>query len=73
MGLIADATGNIRFAFFFLVFMMLIPIPILLTKVDVDQGREDARAYVRQREDWEDAHGSREDYERLVSGSEYEA
>ncbi|KAF8321216.1 autophagy-type protein 22 [Clavulina sp. PMI_390] len=46
VGIIADATGNIRYAFFFLVFMMLIPIPILRT-VDMAGGRRDAQKYIR--------------------------
>ncbi|KIO32368.1 hypothetical protein M407DRAFT_108487 [Tulasnella calospora MUT 4182] len=45
VGLIADATGNIRFAFFFLFFMLLVPVPILLGAVDVERGREDAARY----------------------------
>ncbi|KAG8943959.1 Autophagy protein 22 [Tulasnella sp. 408] len=45
VGLIADATGNIRFAFFFLFFMLLVPVPILLGAVDVAKGREDAARY----------------------------
>ncbi|EGO23241.1 hypothetical protein SERLADRAFT_472117 [Serpula lacrymans var. lacrymans S7.9] len=44
VGLIADATGNIRYAFFFLVFMIWLAVPILLS-VDVDRGRRDARNY----------------------------
>jgi len=42
VGLIADATGNIRFGFFFIVIMMWLSVPVLLT-VDVEQGRIDAR------------------------------
>ncbi|KAG8944675.1 Autophagy protein 22 [Tulasnella sp. 424] len=45
VGLIADATGNIRYAFFFLFFMLLVPVPILLGAVDVERGREDAARY----------------------------
>ncbi|KAI0942695.1 hypothetical protein AcW1_003257 [Taiwanofungus camphoratus] len=44
VGLIADTTGNIRYAFFFLVFMIWLGIPILMS-VDVERGREDARKY----------------------------
>jgi len=44
VGLIADATGNIRYAFFFLVFMIWLAVPILMS-VDVEKGRNDARAY----------------------------
>lgn len=42
VGLIADATGNIRYAFFFLVFMVWLAVPVLLS-VDLERGREDAR------------------------------
>lgn len=44
MGLIADITGNIRYAFFFLVFMVWLAVPVLIS-VDVERGREDARDY----------------------------
>ncbi|PCH34818.1 MFS general substrate transporter [Wolfiporia cocos MD-104 SS10] len=44
VGLIADTTGNIRYAFFFLVFMIWSAVPILMN-VDVARGREDARQY----------------------------
>lgn len=44
VGLIADTTGNIRYAFFFLVFMVWSAVPFL-AGVDVERGREDARAY----------------------------
>ena len=44
VGLISDLTGNIRFAFFFLVFMIWLAVPILMI-VDVEQGRKDAQAY----------------------------
>lgn len=44
VGLIADGTGNIRYAFFFLVFMVWLAVPILMT-VDVEKGISDARAY----------------------------
>jgi len=44
VGLISDLTGNIRYAFFFLVFMVWSAIPILMW-VDVEQGRKDAQAY----------------------------
>ncbi|EIW74238.1 MFS general substrate transporter [Coniophora puteana RWD-64-598 SS2] len=42
VGLISDATGNIRYAFFFLVVMVWAAVPILLS-VDVERGRRDAR------------------------------
>ncbi|KDR72926.1 hypothetical protein GALMADRAFT_252271 [Galerina marginata CBS 339.88] len=44
VGLIADVTGNIRYAFFFLVFMVWLAVPILMS-VDVDRGRKDAQEY----------------------------
>jgi len=44
VGLIADMTGNIRYAFFFLVFMIWIAVPVLMS-VDVERGRKDAREY----------------------------
>ncbi|KIP01454.1 hypothetical protein PHLGIDRAFT_32542 [Phlebiopsis gigantea 11061_1 CR5-6] len=44
VGIIADTTGNIRYAFFFLTFMVWSAVPILL-HIDVDQGRRDATTY----------------------------
>lgn len=44
VGLIADMTGNIRYAFFFLVVMIWLAVPVLMS-VDVQKGREDARVY----------------------------
>ncbi|KAI0773147.1 autophagy-type protein 22 [Trametes elegans] len=44
VGLIADTTGNIRYAFFFLVAMIWAAVPILMS-VDVERGREDAQRY----------------------------
>ena len=44
VGLIADSTGNIRYAFFFLVIMVWLAVPVLLS-VNVDQGRIDAQTY----------------------------
>ena len=44
-------TGNIRYAFFFLVVMIWLAVPLLMS-VDVQKGREDARVY--------DYRGSRE-------------
>ena len=44
VGLISDLTGNIRYAFFFLVFMVWSAVPILMS-VDVDRGRKDAQDY----------------------------
>jgi len=37
-------TGNIRYSFFFLVFMIWLAVPVLMS-VDVDRGREDAQKY----------------------------
>ena len=45
VGLIADTTGNIRYAFFFLVAMIWSAVPILMA-VDVERGREDAQRYI---------------------------
>lgn len=45
VGLIADATGNIRYAFFFLVAMIWVALPLLMT-VNVEKGRADADRYV---------------------------
>jgi len=44
VGLIADLTGNIRYGFFFIVFMIWLAVPILLS-VDVEEGRIDAESY----------------------------
>ena len=44
VGLIADTTGNIRCAFFFLVVMIWAALPIL-SRVNVEQGRVDAKGY----------------------------
>jgi hypothetical protein len=44
VGVISDLTGNIRYAFFFLIFMIWSAVPILMC-VDVEQGRKDAQAY----------------------------
>ncbi|KAJ6524448.1 autophagy-related protein 22-like protein [Mycena vulgaris] len=45
VGLISDTTGNIRYAFFFLVFMIWSAVPVLMS-VDVEGGRKDAREYI---------------------------
>jgi len=45
VGLIADVTGNIRYAFLFLVLIVWAAVPVLLA-VDVVAGRADAQAYV---------------------------
>ncbi len=44
VGLIADTTGNIRYAFFFLVVMVLAAVPVLVS-IDVERGRRDAARY----------------------------
>ena len=44
VGLIADLTGNIRYGFFFVVFMIWLAVPLLLS-VDVERGRTDAESY----------------------------
>ncbi|KIJ19599.1 hypothetical protein PAXINDRAFT_166706 [Paxillus involutus ATCC 200175] len=55
VGIIADSTGNIRYAFFFLVFMIWLAVPVLLS-VDIEQGRIDAKNYsVDKDQDVEDA------------------
>ncbi|KAG6372505.1 autophagy-related protein 22-like protein [Boletus reticuloceps] len=48
VGLIADSTGNIRYAFFFLVVMVWLAVPVL-SSVDVEQGRIDAQSYTVER------------------------
>ncbi|KAJ7747674.1 autophagy-related protein 22-like protein [Mycena maculata] len=45
VGLISDVTGNIRYAFFFLIFMIWAAVPVLMS-VDVERGRKEAREYV---------------------------
>ena len=44
VGLIADTTGNIRYAFFFLIFMVWAAVP-LLSAINVERGRRDAASY----------------------------
>ncbi|KDQ52540.1 hypothetical protein JAAARDRAFT_40140 [Jaapia argillacea MUCL 33604] len=44
VGIIADLTGNIRYAFFFLVGMIWVAVPVLVG-VDVERGRWDAGVY----------------------------
>ncbi|KAJ3486095.1 hypothetical protein NLI96_g4499 [Meripilus lineatus] len=44
VGLIADTTGNIRYAFFFLVGMIWLAVPLLLS-IDFERGRSDAQEY----------------------------
>ena len=49
VGVIGDLTGNIRYAFLFLVGMIWIAVPILWS-VDMEKGRMDARNYVYREE-----------------------
>lgn len=51
VGLIADLTGNIRYGFFFVVFMIWLAVPIL-TSVDVERGRVDAESYSHRQSDF---------------------
>ncbi|KAF9788379.1 autophagy-related protein 22-like protein [Thelephora terrestris] len=44
VGLIADLTGNIRYGFFFVVLMIWLAVPILMS-VDIERGRVDAEVY----------------------------
>jgi UMF1 family MFS transporter len=44
VGLISDLTGNIRFAFFFLIAMIWAAVPILMN-IDTDRGWKDAQEY----------------------------
>ncbi|KAF8631651.1 hypothetical protein AX17_005053 [Amanita inopinata Kibby_2008] len=44
VGVISDVTGNIRYSFFFLVFMVWTAVPILAS-VNVERGRMDAKQY----------------------------
>jgi UMF1 family MFS transporter len=44
VGLVADLTSNIRYAFLFLIFMLWASLPVL-AGVDVERGRADARAW----------------------------
>jgi len=44
VGVISDATGNIRYSFVFLAVMVWLAVPVLVS-VNVEQGREDARKY----------------------------
>ncbi|CED83057.1 Major facilitator superfamily domain, general substrate transporter [Phaffia rhodozyma] len=45
VGLIADATGEIRYGFIFLLLILILPLPVLIYRVDVPAGREDAKQY----------------------------
>ncbi|KAF8492065.1 autophagy-related protein 22-like protein [Russula emetica] len=53
VSLVADLTGNIRYAFLFLLFMFWAALPVL-AGVDVERGRADARA-------WSSSHGNDRD------------
>ncbi|KAF9039263.1 autophagy-type protein 22 [Panaeolus papilionaceus] len=44
VGIISDLTGNIRYSFFFLVSMIWLAVPLLMS-VDVEKGRQDAAEY----------------------------
>ncbi|KAI0260363.1 MFS general substrate transporter [Gloeopeniophorella convolvens] len=44
VGIVADMTGNIRYSFFFLVFMLWVALPVL-AGVDIEHGRAEARAW----------------------------
>lgn len=52
VGLIADLTGQIRYGFVFLLCMLLLPLPVLMWKVDLERGRERAK-------EWGDEEGKR--------------
>ncbi|KAG9312456.1 autophagy-related protein 22-like protein [Chiua virens] len=49
VGLIADNTGNIRYGFFYLVGMIALAVPVLVS-VDVERGRVSAKTYSEERE-----------------------
>ncbi|KAG9312458.1 autophagy-related protein 22-like protein [Chiua virens] len=55
VGLIADSTGNIRYAFFFLVVMVWLAVPVLWS-VDIERGRIDAKTYSIKRIERESQH-----------------
>ena len=50
VGLVADLTGNIRYAFIFLLAMLWAALPVL-AGVDVERGRADARAWSSSEDD----------------------
>jgi Vacuole effluxer Atg22 like len=56
VGLVADLTGNIRYAFLFLVVMLWAAAPVL-AGVDVERGRADARAWTSNESDRHEAEG----------------
>jgi len=53
---VADLTGNIRYAFLFLVAMLWAALPVL-AGVDVERGRADARAWSSIEDDGDEAEG----------------
>ncbi|KAH9989260.1 autophagy-related protein 22-like protein, partial [Russula vinacea] len=56
VGLVADLTGNIRYAFLFLVIMLWAALPVL-AGVDVERGRADARAWSSYRNEEHEVEG----------------
>lgn len=57
-----------RYAFFFLIFMMLFPMPILIWALDVEKGRRDAERYALERGTGGAVHDDGE-AERLINGN----
>jgi len=53
---VADLTGNIRYAFLFLVAMLWAALPVL-AGVDVERGRADARAWSSSENEGREAEG----------------
>ena len=56
VGLVADLTGNIRYAFLFLVIMLWAALPVL-AGVDIERGRADARAWSSYRNEEHEVEG----------------
>jgi Vacuole effluxer Atg22 like len=54
---VADLTGNIRYAFLFLVLMFWAAVPVL-AGVDIETGRADARAWSEDEDDEPSRHGT---------------
>lgn len=48
VALIADRTGNIRHGFWFLLIMLILPLPVLLFLVDMDRGKVEAERYSKE-------------------------
>ncbi|KZT56223.1 MFS general substrate transporter [Calocera cornea HHB12733] len=65
VGVIADRTGNIRYAFWFLAGMVLCAVP-LLGAMGMERGREDAERYARERKDPVEVLGEAEEVEEVV-------